>query len=193
MDRSASQARGSDFAVRRWTQIDTDSLRPLKLVHLCLACLRGSHCLCVSVRLCLPCTSSIWLREISAHTAHRSDGRCSVFWKLYYRQSERSAVRSWRAASSRRSSCSLRSPCWWSSNNIRLTSCPQLTIHDQTLDDTSSSSGRQTEKRMVGSLVRRFAERSSNPKFGIAILENSHPAASRNDLEFSICRRSIFF
>ena len=77
----------------------------------------------------------------------------------------------------------------------RLTSCPQLTSHDRTLDDASSSSGRQTEKKMLGSrarsLVRRFAERSSNPKFGIAIFEYSRPAASRNDLEFSICRESI--
>ena len=33
----------------------------------------------------------------------------------------------------------------------RLTSCPQLTSHDRTLDDASSSSGRQTEKKMLGS------------------------------------------
>ena len=47
------------------------------VVHFCLACLRGSHCL--SVRLCLSCTSSIWRREIYAHPAHRPDGRFSVF------------------------------------------------------------------------------------------------------------------
>ena len=39
----------------------------------------------------------------------------------------------------------------------RLTSCPQLTSHDRTLDDASSSSGRQTEKKMLGSRDRSSA------------------------------------
>ena len=39
----------------------------------------------------------------------------------------------------------------------KLTSCPQLTSHDRTLDDASSSSGRQTEKKMLGSRDRSSA------------------------------------
>ena len=37
----------------------------------------------------------------------------------------------------------------------RLTSCPQLTSHDRTLDDASSSSGRQTEKRCSEAAIAR--------------------------------------
>ena len=82
----------------------------------------------------------------------------------------------------------------------RLTSGPQLTSHDRTLDDASSSSGRQTEKKMLeirdrssAGLQNRTLEQSGIEQSGIAwqsIFEYSRPAASRNDFEFSICRRS---
>ena len=52
----------------------------------------------------------------------------------------------------------------------RLSSCPQLMSHDRTPDDASFSSGKQTEKKKrcsePRSLVRRFAERFCDPKFG---------------------------
>ena len=152
---------------------------------------RGSHC--PSVCLCLSCTSSIWRREISAHTARRPDGRCSVFWELYHRQGKRSAARSSRAASSRRSSCSLRLPCSWSSNKKadKLSAANEPWSNARRRFLFLRQANRKKDARKPRSLVRRFAERSSNPKFGIAIFEYSRPAASRNDLEFSICRRSI--
>ena len=45
-------------------------------------------------------------------------------------------------------------PCSRSSNK-RLTSCPQLTSHDRTLDDASFSSGRQTEKKCPEAAIAR--------------------------------------
>ena len=76
----------------------------------------------------------------------------------------------------------------------RLRSCPQLTSYDRTLDDASSSSSRQTEKnaRKPRLLVRRFAERSCNPKFGLAVFEYSRRAVSRNESNFRFVGRYYF-
>ena len=190
-DRLVSQARGYDFEVLSPVREDLHWLQ--LLIHLCLACLRGSHCL--SVRRCLLSTLSIWRRKISTHTAHRPDGRCSVFWELYYRQGKWSAAQSSRAASSR-TSCSLTgSPCSWSSNK----KANKLSAADEPWSNARRhflflrQDNRKNDARKPRSLVRRFAERLSNPKFGIAIFEYSRPATSRNDLEFSICRRSILW
>ena len=49
-----------------------------------------------------------------------------------------------------------------------LTSCPQLTSHDRTLDDASSSSGRQTEKKMLGS-----SDRSSTSLQNARAIQNT--------------------
>ena len=76
----------------------------------------------------------------------------------------------------------------------KLTSCPQLTSHDRTLDDASSSSGRQTEKRCSEAAIARppVYRTLEQSEIRDSNFEYSRPAASRNDLEFSICRRSIF-
>ena len=76
MDWLVSQPRGYDFAVL--VPVRKDS--PCGQLFTCLVSCVHTW-LTLSVRLCLSCTSSIWRREIYAHTA-RPNRQCSVFREL---------------------------------------------------------------------------------------------------------------
>ena len=116
MDRLVSQARGYDFADLAPVCEDLHWLPVTSCSLVCLACLCGSHCLSVCPPVSVMHSVNLATRNLRTHRSSSRWSMLSLLRTVLYRKGKQSAAQSSRAASSRRSSCLLRSPCLWSSN-----------------------------------------------------------------------------